>query len=333
MVEPKLIEKDSKIHPDLAKLLAKKNELNQTAFERFKSIKHREGIFVTEPLDNLDFKLMIELSRFQSEYVSSHAYEPIPDDVKLQKVDANEVPAEWIINPGAAESPIIMHLFSGGYVIGNLETRRRIPYLMGSSAKIRCLNIGYRLAPEHPFPAALEDSVAAYKWILSTGLVAKDIIITGASAGGALAVSTILKLKELGIPLPSACILLSPWTDLAITGESIKTNAEFEPNINPSILNVLVNAYLQDTDPKNPFASPLYANLEDLPPLLIQAGGIEVLLDDSLRLAERAKTAGVDVTLETYDGMVHVFQNFGSSLSESQKALENIANFIHKIKN
>ncbi len=333
MLDPKIKEQQLKINPDLAKLLEIRNSLNEKALEAFTKKKSLEGVSVSEALKNNDFKLIWELSRYLSEYVTSNAYDPFPSDAKFERIDANGVPAEWVTNPNVADRQILFHLFGGGYVMGTLDTRRRIPFLIGRMSKLRCLNIGYRLAPEHPFPAALEDSIKAYRWLLSSGITAENIIVTGASAGGALAIATILKLQELGIPLPAAAVLLSPWVDLTITGESLKRNAKFEPNITLPMLRNLAMAYLQGKDPKTPLASPLYANLDGLPPILIQAGQVEVLLDDSVRLAERAKAAGVEVSLEIWEGMTHVFQNFGDTLPESRQAVENISKFIQRIFN
>ena len=333
MVEPELNNQKLEIRSDLAELLIKKDTLSEKALKQFTEKKKKEGIDVGEALKNNDLNLIIELSRYQSEYSAKNLHDPLPSDVIYKLTDADGVAAELITNPNVREDQIFMHLFSGGYVIGTLETRRRIPVLIGRSSNLRCLNLGYRLAPEYPFPAALEDSIKAYRWLLSTGVKAKDIVITGASAGGGLACATVLKLKELNIPLPVTMVLISPWADLAITGETLKKNAKFEPNITIEMLRMLANAYLQGVDPKNPLVSPIYGNFEEFPPILIQAGSYEVLLDDSVRLAERAKAAGVDVTLEIYEGMIHVFQNFADVLPDSRQAINNINKFIRKYLN
>ena len=333
MVEPEINQQKLEIRSDLIKLLLKKESLNEKALRQFKEEKKKKGIDVDEAIKINDLNLIIELSRYQSEYSAKNFHEPLPSDVKYELIDAKGVVAELVINPNVKEHQIFMHLFSGGYVIGTLESRRRIPVLIGRSSNLRCLNVGYRLAPEYPFPAALEDSVKAYDWLLSTGIKAKDIVITGASAGGGLACATILKLKELNIPLPATMVLISPWADLALTGETLKNNAKFEPNITVEMLRMLANAYLQGENPKNPLVSPIYGNLEGFPPLLIQAGSYEVLLDDSVRLAERAKAAGVEVSLEIYRGMIHVFQNFADVLPDSRQAIDNISKFIRRYLN
>ncbi|TFG26238.1 MAG: alpha/beta hydrolase [Promethearchaeota archaeon] len=333
MVELETNQKQSNIRPDLAKLLAKKDSLSMKALKQFTEKKRKEGIDVDEAIKENDLNIIIELSRYQSEYSAMNLHGPLPSDIKYESIDVNGAAAELIINPNVSEHQIFMHLFSGGYVIGTLKTRRRIPVLIGRSSHLRCLNVGYRLAPEHPFPAALEDSIKAYQWILSSGIESKNVIISGASAGGGLAVATVLKLKELKLPLPSAMILISPWADLALRGGTLKKNAKFEPNITIEMLKMLANAYLQGKDPMNSLVSPVYASLEGFPPMLIQVGSYEVLLDDSVRLTESAKAAGVDITLEIYEGMIHMFQNFVDILPDSRQAIENIAKFIEKYLN
>ncbi len=327
-----MLEKEAqlRIPPELAKLIAIKNSMNEKALEEFTEKKRSEGISVSEALKNNDFNLIMELARYQNQYIALNMYEPLPEDVKCELIDADGVAAEWISNPNIINNQILFHLFGGGYVMGSLETRRRIPFLLGRISKLRSLNIGYRLAPEHPFPAALEDSIKAYRWLLSTGIAPENIVFSGASAGGGLVIATLLRLRELGVALPAATVLLSPWVDLALTGDLLKINAKFEPNITVPMLRGLAMAYLRGKDPKNPLASPLYADLKGLPPMLIQAGGIEVLLDDSVRLAEHAKASGVEVNLEVWDGMTHVFQNYGDSLTHSRQAIENVGKFIQK---
>ena len=213
--------------------------------------------------------------------------------------------------------------------MGRLETRKWSAYLLGQASKLRCLNVEYRLAPENPFPAALEDSIKAYRWLLSMGIKSKSLIIGGGSAGGGLAVATLLKLKELNIPLPAAVVLLSPWVDLSCQGKSLKTNAKYEPLL-ASIIRICAEAYAHGTPKKDPFLSPIYGNLKGLPPMLIQVGNLEILLDENILLAERAKSMSVDVTLEIWEDMIHGFQDFGDELSESQQALERIGIFIQK---
>ncbi len=323
----------NKIRPDVLKLLARRDPLDNKALEEFTKIKAEQGIDVKSSLKKGDAILSLELMRFQNKFraEADKPWNNIPSDVKFERIDANGVPVEWIICPGASEHQIILYFFGGGYLFGDLDTRRWNPYLLGTATKLRVLNVGYRLAPENPFPAALEDAVTSYKWLLSNGFKSRNIIFSGASAGGALAVSTMLKLRELGISLPAAAILLSPYADLAFTGDSISTNSIFAPGFNIKMLRGMGNSYLQGTDPTNPYVSPIYADLKGLPPMLIQAGGIELFTSDAIRLADRAKEAGIDAKLEIWDDMPHVFQSFGDELPESKESIENIAEFIRKI--
>ena len=211
MPEPKKII----IRPDVLKLLARREPLDNKALEEFIKIKAKEGIDVKSALDKGDGRLSLELTRFQNKYrtEADKPWSNIPSDVKFERIDADGVPVEWIICPGASEIRIIFYFFGGGYIYGDLDTRRWNSYLLGKATKLRVLNVGYRLAPENPFPAALEDAITSYKWLLSKGFKSKKIIISGASAGGALAVSTMLKLRELGISLPAGAVLLSPYAD------------------------------------------------------------------------------------------------------------------------
>lgn len=323
------LEELAKIRPDVAKLKEENALLDQKAAQEF-ALKKR--VSIDDALEfKGDLKLINELYRYIDVYTANYKNKSIPNEVEFEQIDAGGVPAEWVITPNAKDAKqVIFYLFSGGYMWGSLRTRRFIPYLLGKETNLRSLIIGYRLAPEHPFPAALEDSISAYKWLLSTGITSNNIIIAGASAGGGLAVATMVKLKELGLPLPASGVLLSPWADLACKGESLKINAKYSP-FGPIIVEIMANAYLNGEEPTNPFASPVYADLKGLPPLLIHVGSIEILLDDSISLAEQAKLAGVDVTLETWEGMTHVFHNFGKNLPDSKEAIEKINKFIQNI--
>ena len=235
---------------------------------------------------------------------------PPAEDVKCEPVDAGGVSAEWITTPEAANDRVIYYLHGGGYVIGSVSTHREMISRLSRAAGVRALAIDYRLTPEHPFPAAVEDSTAAYRWLLSTGVDASRIVIAGDSAGGGLTVATLLALRDAGDPLPAAAVCLSPWVDLEGLGESMTTKADIDPTVERRGLLQMAEAYLDGADPRTPLAAPLYGDLSGLPPLLIQVGTAETLLDDATRLAERAESAGVDVTLEPWDDMIHVWQFF-----------------------
>jgi acetyl esterase/lipase len=255
---------------------------------------------------------------------------PVPDDVKSEPVDAGGVPAEWIAAPGADPDRVIYYLHGGGYVMGSINSHREMISRISRASGARALAIDYRLAPEHPFPAAVEDATKAYRWLLSTGVDPARLVIAGDSAGGGLTMASLVALRDAGVPLPAAAVCLSPGVDSTFTGESITTKAEEDPMITLEHLLKIREACLGDRDPRSPLASPLYADLTGLPPLLIQVGTAELLLDDSTRLAERAKAAGVDVTLEIWDDMIHVWQFMASMLPEGQQAIDRIGGFVRE---
>ncbi|TFG15195.1 MAG: alpha/beta hydrolase [Promethearchaeota archaeon] len=255
----------------------------------------------------------------------------VPKDVKIQKVDIDGMPAEWISAPGTEEDKVVLYLHGGGYISGSINSHRELVSSISRVSKARILIIDYRLAPEHPFPAAVEDSTKAFKWLIENQQInPRNIIIAGDSAGGGLTFATLLNLRDNGMILPVAAIGLSPWTDLGITGETYKTKIKEDPMV--SLDGIIFDAilYLGDTDYKNPLASPLYANLNGLPPILILVGTAELLLDDSRRFAERAKHAGIDITLDIWDDMLHVFPAFAAFAPEGQKGIEKMGEFIKK---
>jgi acetyl esterase/lipase len=253
---------------------------------------------------------------------------PLDADVKCEPVDAGGVKSEWITAPGADAGLAILYLHGGGYVIGSINTHRTLAGRLSRAAKARVLVIDYRLAPEHPFPAAVEDSVAAYRWMLSTGLKPSRIAVAGDSAGGGLTVATLVAIRDAKLAVPAAGVALSPWVDLEGIGDSMKSKASVDPMVQKDGLVQMAGAYLAGKDPRTPLAAPLYADLAGLPPLLIQVGTSETLLDDSTRLAERARKAGVKVTLEPWENMIHVWQLFAPMLEEGQQAIEKIGGFI-----
>ena len=254
----------------------------------------------------------------------------VPPDVHCEPVDAGGVPAEWITTPGAVSERVIYYLHGGGYVIGSINTHREMVSRLSRAASARVLIIDYRLAPENPFPAALDDSLAAYRWLLSGGVDPARLVIAGESAGGGLTVATLVALRDAGEPLPCAGICLSPWVDLESLGESMVTRAETDPLVNRDGGLIWAKAYLGNTDPRTPLASPLHADLTGLPPLLIQVGTAEILFDDARRLADCARAAAVDVTLEPWDDMIHMWHFFAAMLPEGQQAIDRIGQFIRQ---
>ena len=321
----------SKLRKDVKKIMQIRMAEMAKLIKEFYNKKAQEG----KPLDfkvlQKDPLALLEFQRYAMEVMILQRNALIPKDIKFERIDANGVPCDWVTCPNCEENKVLLWLFGGGYVMGTLETRKNFPFLIGREGKIRSLLVGYRIAPEHPFPAALDDAVIAYKWLMSTGISPNNVVIGGASAGGGLAVALLLKIRELNISLPSGAVLLSPWTDLAGTGDSWDTNAEYEPSMTKEMLDWMAKAYLKDEDPKHPLASPLYGNLENIPPMLIHAGNCERLRDDSVRLAERAKSAGVEVKLKLWNDMLHVFQQFYDLLPESNQSIEEISDYIHKL--
>ncbi|PKB73281.1 MAG: alpha/beta hydrolase [SAR202 cluster bacterium Io17-Chloro-G7] len=263
---------------------------------------------------------------------------PLDDDVVYEPINAGGVAAEWISINGPREKtggeatiePVILYLHGGGYVIGSVRSYRGFLSRMSRAADARVLGLDYRLAPEFPFPAALDDSVAAYRWLLSQGVEPGNIVIGGDSAGGGLTVSTLVALRYLGEPMPAAGVCISPWVDLEGTGESMISKAEVDTIVQKEMLGFMTQLYMGDRDLRAPLAAPLYADLRGLPPLLIQVGTAETLLDDSTRLADRAKSSGVKVELSIWDDMIHVWPIFAPVLPEGQQAIERIGEFVRQ---
>ena len=269
-----------------------------------------------------------EIEAVRAGFEQMAALFPVPADVKCEPVTAGAVEAEWVTAPGAASDRVILHLHGGGYVIGSINTHRALAAGLSRAAKARVLLIGYRLAPEHPHPAAVEDATAAYRWLLAQGLSPERIAIAGDSAGGGLTIATLVALRDAGEKLPAAGVCLSPWVDLEGIGDSMRTKAELDPMVKKDGLVQLATLYLGGKHPRTPLAAPLYADLSGLPPLLILAGTWETLLDDASRIAERARKAGVAVTYEPAEGMIHVWQLFASMLDEGQQSIERIGEYV-----
>jgi monoterpene epsilon-lactone hydrolase len=246
-----------------------------------------------------------------------------------ERVSAGGVEGEWISPADAPLDKAILYFHGGGFRIGSVASHRDLIAQIAVASGCRVLAINYRLAPEHRFPAALDDALAAYGWMLGQGLTPGNVAFAGDSAGGNLVLAAMLALRERGLPLPIAAVLMSPWTDLEATGTSYVSRAEADPiHQRPMILALAKNYLGGQGDPCDPLVSPLYADLAGLPPLLIQVGDRETVLDDSVMLADLARAAGVDVHLEVWDGMIHVFQMFGAELPEAHQAIASIAQFL-----
>jgi len=252
-------------------------------------------------------------------------------ELKVDKVDVIGVPGEWITPPEVANQRTILYLHGGYYLLGSITSHRNLAGNIAAAAKARALIIDYGLAPEHPFPAGLEDALNAFNWLLSQGIPAEQIFLAGDSAGGGLVLASLLALRDRGKPLPAGGVCMSPATDLTMGGESWKVNAKKELVVNRNTALQIKPLYLKDTDPCNPLASPLFADLHGLPPLLIQVGSDECLLSDSMSFTERARNAGVDVTLEIWPKMFHDWQYTASFLPEARQAIRKIGEFIERV--
>jgi len=233
----------------------------------------------------------------------------VPDDVRVSEVSAGGVPAHWLDAPGTGSGRVLLFLHGGGFELGSVRSDGELAARLGRASGMRVLFPEYRLAPEHPFPAAVDDVLAAWRWLRAgQHLSAGSIAVAGDSAGGGIAVALLVAARDSGEALPAAAVLMSPTVDLTSSGASMTERADQDPISTPAMLRQFASDYLAGADPKTPLASPLFASLSRLPPLLIQVGTADLLLSDSERLAAAAAKAGVDVTLEIGEGLPHVYQ-------------------------
>ena len=253
---------------------------------------------------------------------------PPPEDAKLEPVDAGGVPAEWTTANGADSGRVVVYFHGGGYTLGSIATHRPLVARLSRAAGARVISVDYRLAPEHPCPAAIEDAVAAYRHVVAGGVAPSRIAIAGDSAGGGLTAACLVALRDAGDPLPAAGVCISPWLDLSLSSGSWQTRAADDPLVQRREIQMMADAYLAGADPKTATASPLFADLAGLPPILVQVGTAEVLLDDANGFAERARAAGVDVELDVWEDMIHVWHAFADLLPEARDAIDRIAAFL-----
>ncbi len=255
---------------------------------------------------------------------------PTVPNTKVTPVTVDGIKSEWVDAPGVRADHAILYLHGGGYVIGSCATHRSLASKLSETSKARVLVIDYRMAPEALYPAAVEDGVKAYRWLLAQGFAPAKLAISGDSAGGGLTLATAVALRDADVALPKALAMLSPWTDMTGTSETMTSRAKLDPMVQKEGLVGMAGMYLGGKDAKTPGASPLFADMHGLPSMLIQVGDHEVLLDDSRSLEKKAKAAGVDVTLEVWDEMIHVWHLFHPLLPEGVKALEGIGGYLNK---
>ena len=252
----------------------------------------------------------------------------LPADVKVEPVTAGGVRAEWTWTAGDAKDAALLYLHGGGYVIGSLDSHRHLVAAAGRAAGCWALALDYRLAPEHPFPAPVEDSIAAYRYLLDRGLSPGRIAIAGDSAGGGLVVAAMAAIRDAGLPQPGCGWCISPWVDMEANGETMTSRAAADPTVQRDGIRDMARLYLAGADPRAPLASPIHADLTGLAPLLIQVGACETLLDDALALAKAAGAADVRVDLQVWPEMIHVWHLFHPELDAGRRAIREGAAFV-----
>jgi epsilon-lactone hydrolase len=250
----------------------------------------------------------------------------LASDVSVEVTSANGVPAEWTSTPQA--DAVLLYLHGGGFVIGSLYSHRHLVCEAGRAARAFTLALDYRLAPEHPFPAAVEDAVAGYRFLLARGYTPGRIAIAGDSAGGGLVVSAMIAVRDAGLPQPACGWCISPWVDLEALGETMSSKAAADPTVQKAGILDMARLYLNGADPRSPLAAPIYADLAGLAPLLIQVGAAETLLDDAIRLAKVAGAVDVRVDLQIWPEMIHVWHLFHPELKAGLRAIEQGGSFV-----
>jgi monoterpene epsilon-lactone hydrolase len=270
----------------------------------------------------------LTLEELRATFTPGDRLHPVPDDVLAREVTAGGVPAHWLAAPGTDDGRVLLFLHGGGYELGSVRSDGELAARLGRAGGMRVLFPEYRLAPEHPFPAAIDDVLAAWRWLRADqGLSARSLAVAGDSAGGGLAVALLVALRDAGEELPAAATLMSPTVDLTSSGASMTERVDQDPISTPAMLRQFAADYLAGADPRTPLASPLFASLAGLPPLLVQVGTADLLLSDAERLAAAATEAGVDVTLQVGEGLPHVYQLLLGT-PEAAAATEQIGKFL-----
>jgi epsilon-lactone hydrolase len=285
-----------------------------------------EALKLNEILRNAPKAVDMDLSHQREAGEHAEDMTSEPEDVAFE--EAHAVHGLWATPRSWDGESAIMYLYGGGYVISSPHSRRKLAGHLANASGARALVPRYHLAPERPFPSAVEDAAADYRWLLGEGGQPERTVVAGDSSAGGLTVATMLKLREDGTPLPAGGVLISPWVDLACTGETLETSAKVDLTATKASLQRMASEYLQGADPRTPLASPLYADLSGLPPLLVVVGGDEALLDDSVRLARSAGMAGVDATLFIGAGMQHIFPIYCGAVPEADAAVAMIGAWI-----
>jgi monoterpene epsilon-lactone hydrolase len=284
-----------------------------------------DAILRNGPLD-----LLGDVTSLRSSFEELMRYIPIPEDVQRTDIDLGGVGAVEVSIVGADSSNVILYFHGGVYVIGSAGASVPLVSDLARRSDAKAVSVDYRLAPENPYPAAVEDALTTYEELLSQGVEPSNIAFSGESAGGGLAVALLLAIRDAGLPMPSSAFLMSPYVDLTLSGDTIADKAGVDPLFTKEALRLRVGDYVAGGSPSDPLISPLFADLGGLPPLLIQGGSHEMLLSDAIRLAERAAEADVAVTLEVTPGVPHVFQGYAAVLDEGDRALNRAAAFLRE---
>ena len=311
------------------KIYMKLQDLNELFFKKKAGM-----VELHDKLTSEERNYITKLFRYITEHSAMQELEnyPIPKEIEIKPIMLDKIPAEWVIPSDPIKNHVILYLHGGGWILGSPLTCRKLNSAIAAATKIRILSIDYRLAPEHPFPTPLEDCVNAYKWLLSNGFKSDHIVIAGDSAGGNLTLTTLLKLRDQAIDLPAGAICLSPATDFTLADDSYFENAETDPGLADIGIFWWFVAYFAGEDPRNPYISPLYADLKGLPPILVQASTCEMLYSDATRFVEKAKKAGTKAILQTWDDMTHVFQGLiHEHIPEAKDAINKIADFTNQL--
>jgi monoterpene epsilon-lactone hydrolase len=253
---------------------------------------------------------------------------PLAGGMVVRRTAVGRMTAEWLVPDGIPDDRAILYLHGGGYTMGSCTTHRALVSRIATACRAPALLPEFRLAPEFPFPAALEDCTAAYRHLIDEGIPSHKIVIAGDSSGGGLAAALAVLLRDRGVPLPAALVCLSPWADLGLTGESLWTCAGVDPICTLEESRFHAAQYVGDHDPRSPLISPIYADLRGLPPMLIQVGDREILLSDAVRLADKARRDGVDTEIEVWEGMWHVWHMFAWYVPEGRRAVERVGAFV-----
>lgn len=262
------------------------------------------------------------------DYEALFATMPVAEDLSFEKQKIGGVPALRVSAPGGDSGKVVLYLHGGGYVVGSAQGYRGLAGELSRAAGMDALVLDYRLAPEHPFPAAVDDAVAAFRALVADGMKPTDITFAGDSAGGGLALAALIMLRDEGHALPAASLLISPWADATCTAASLDTKAQDDPSLTKHGLQACARHYLGDADPAQPLASPAKADLVGLPPLMVQVGSIEILLDDAAAIATNAADAGTSIRLEVHPGLPHVFHAFHFMLPQAKAALDEAGMFL-----